>query len=68
MRIRSFAFAAASALTLAAIGLAGDTPKPAPHPHFDDGGTLAWSTKVADAQAAARASGKLILIEYGRED
>ena len=68
MNIRSSAFAAAGALALASFGLAGDAPKPAPHPHFDDGGTLAWSTKVADAQAAAKASGKLIFIEYGREN
>jgi hypothetical protein len=68
LHIRSFASAAVAALALAAVGLAGDAAKPAPHPHFDDGGTLSWSTKVADAQAAAKASGKLILIEYGRED
>jgi hypothetical protein len=37
------------------------------HPHFDDGGTLAWSTKLADAKAAAAKADKLIFIEYGRE-
>jgi hypothetical protein len=50
----------------AAIGVAADPPKSS-HPHFDDKGTLAWTSKLADAQAAAKASGKLIFIEYGRE-
>ena len=36
------------------------------HPYFDDGGTLLWSTSLSDAQAAARASDRLIFIEYGR--
>lgn len=36
------------------------------HPYFDDGGTLSWSTDLASAQAAARESGRLILVEYGR--
>jgi hypothetical protein len=44
---------------------AGD--KPHPHPHFDDGGTLRWFTKFADAQSVAKKEGKLILIEYGRQ-
>jgi len=37
------------------------------HPHFDDGGTLSWYTKLAEAQTAARKQGKLVFIEYGRE-
>ena len=37
------------------------------HPHFDDKGTLAWHTKLADAKAAAAKADKLIFIEYGRE-
>lgn len=37
------------------------------HPHFNDSGTLNWHTSLADAQAAARAEGKLIFIEFGRE-
>jgi hypothetical protein len=63
MRHAAAAFAVA---VLAAVGVAADAPK-AKHPHFDDGGTLSWSTKLADAQAAAKASDKLIFIEYGRE-
>jgi hypothetical protein len=38
-----------------------------PHPHFDDHGTLSWHTSFAAAQAQARADGKLIFIEFGRE-
>jgi hypothetical protein len=57
--------AASVLVALAGIVLAGDAPKR--HPHFEDKGTLSWSTKLADAQAAARSAGKLILIEYGRE-
>lgn len=37
------------------------------HPHFDDRGTLDWSTSFDDAKEAARRDGKLILIEFGRE-
>jgi len=40
---------------------------PRPHPHFDDRGTLDWHTRFADALAAARSEGKLVLIEMGRE-
>ena len=39
----------------------------APHPHFDDGGTLHWYTRWEDAAAAARAEGKLVFVEMGRE-
>lgn len=38
-----------------------------PHPHFDDGGTLHWYTSWDEAVAAARAEGKRIFIEFGRE-
>ncbi len=38
-----------------------------PHPHFDDRGTLDWHTRFDDALAAARAQGKLVFIEMGRE-
>ena len=38
-----------------------------PHPHFDDHGTLDWKTSWGDAFAAARAEGKGIFIEFGRE-
>lgn len=37
------------------------------HPHFADGGVIRWYTKLADAQAVAKKEGKLIFIEYGRE-
>ena len=40
---------------------------PTAHPHFDDRGTLDWHTRLEDALAAARASGKHVLIEFGRE-
>ncbi len=50
-----------AAALLAAAPLAGS------HPHFNDGGTLPWSEKLADAQKAAAKSGKLIFVEYGRK-
>jgi hypothetical protein len=52
-------------LALAVPASAGDSVQ-GKHPHFDDGGALSWSTKLADAQAAAKKAGKLIFIEYGR--
>ena len=64
MNIRKFALAAGAASALAAVSLAG---APGAHPHFDDKGTLAWSTKVADAQVAAKNADRLIFIEFGRE-
>jgi hypothetical protein len=63
VKVRSLAVSALLAVT--ALAFAADAPKR--HPHFDDQGTLSWSTKLSDAQAAARASGKLIFIEFGRE-
>jgi hypothetical protein len=42
-------------------------PAPRPHPHFDDRGTLDWHTRWAEALAAARAAGKHVFIEMGRE-
>jgi hypothetical protein len=36
------------------------------HPHFDDGGALAWHTKLAAAKAAAKKAEKLVFVEYGR--
>jgi hypothetical protein len=38
-----------------------------PHPHFDDKGTLDWHTRFEDALAAARAGGKTVFVEFGRE-
>lgn len=37
------------------------------HPHFDDGGAHAWETEFEAAIARARAEGKLVFIEMGRE-
>ena len=38
-----------------------------PHPLYNDQGSLDWSSKLADAQKAAKKARKLIFIEYGRE-
>jgi hypothetical protein len=43
------------------------TPQKRKHPHFDDRGTLDWHASFAEAQAAARASGRRLFIELGRE-
>lgn len=51
------------AMAFAGAAAAGDKP----HPHFNDGGTLRWYTKLADAEAAAKKEGKFVFIEYGRE-
>lgn len=61
-----------SLVLLVAAAAVGQTtpPSAAPastHPYFNDRGALPWSASLEDAQAAARASGKLILIEFGRE-
>jgi thioredoxin-related protein len=37
------------------------------HPHFDDRGTLSWHTSWKEAQAEARAEGRMIFVELGRE-
>ncbi len=66
MSLRSLALSVCAAALLVSVGFAADPPRKA-HPHFNDGGTLSWSTKLADAQAAAKAGDRLILIEYGRE-
>ena len=36
------------------------------HPHFDDRGTLRWTTRWHEAQRAAREGEKLVLVELGR--
>ena len=36
------------------------------HPHFNDQGAVQWHTHLAEALAAAQATGKHIFIEYGR--
>jgi hypothetical protein len=35
------------------------------HPHFD-GDAVFWHTRLADALVAARATGKLVFVEFGR--
>jgi hypothetical protein len=37
------------------------------HPHFDDGGTLVWHTKLSAAKEAAAREDRVILVEYGRK-
>ncbi|MCB9914909.1 MAG: thioredoxin family protein [Planctomycetes bacterium] len=37
------------------------------HPYFDDRGILDWHTSLEDAKAQARAEGKRLFIEFGRE-
>jgi hypothetical protein len=39
---------------------------PQGHPHFNDGGTLAWHQTLAAAKTAAKAADRVILVEYGR--
>ncbi|MFY9344354.1 MAG: hypothetical protein WAT39_17815 [Planctomycetota bacterium] len=48
-----------------ATSLAGPAPAQK-HPHFDDGGALAWQTTFAAAKAAAKKADKLIFVEFGR--
>lgn len=40
---------------------------PRPHPHFDDQGTLDWHATLDEALERARADGKLVFIDIGRE-
>ena len=37
------------------------------HPHFNDGGTLDWHTTLDGALAAAKADGRMVFVEMGRE-
>jgi hypothetical protein len=37
------------------------------HPHFDDRGTLDWTTSYAEALGTAKKDGKRLFIEIGRE-
>ena len=58
-----------AAVFTALVAVVGASPSPASaatHPHFDDRGTLVWYRTLPEAQAAARASGKLIFVESGR--
>jgi hypothetical protein len=55
-----------AALAALALPAAAEKPALSPHPHFNDQGTLNWTTALADAQAAARKGGRAIFVEYGR--
>ena len=59
--------AVAAGLLLASGSAVAEGNKAGKHPHFADGGVLPWSTSFAAAKKAAKKSGKLILVEYGRE-
>jgi thioredoxin-related protein len=37
------------------------------HPHFDDGGAVAWQTDLGEALRSAARENKLLFVEYGRE-
>ena len=56
-----------AAVLMAGVASAKGEQKTKAHPHFNDGGTLRWYTKLADAQKVAKKEGKLIFIEYGRK-
>ena len=67
MKLSLLAATAATLLTLLACATPEAHAGPSgSHPYFADSGTLAWSTDLAEAQAAARSTGKLVFIEYGR--
>ncbi len=62
-RARGLLFGALALLLLPAVPRAAAA---GPHPHYNDGGTLDWYTRIEDAQAAARASNRLVFIDSGR--
>jgi len=65
-----FAVITAGAIALGAPSAshaADDTPAPTAHPRYDDGGTLDWRTKWADAAQIAKERRRLIFVEWGRE-
>jgi hypothetical protein len=57
---------AASALALAVAAWLPAPAAAAPHPLFDDQGTLDWYPNLDAARAAAEAQGKLIFLDSGR--
>ena len=63
-RARAIVFAA----LVTVVGAAPSPASAATHPHFDDRGTLVWYRTLPEAEAAARASGKLIFMESGRRE
>jgi len=58
-----------AAFTLGAppVHAADDAVSPTAHPLYDDGGTLDWRTKWADAAQIAKERRRLIFVEWGRE-
>lgn len=61
------AFVAALLITsLGSTAASSDPPRTSSHPLFNDGGTLSWSTDLAEAQKAAREKDRLIFVECGR--
>jgi hypothetical protein len=68
-RFASLVTVAVSSLVLCAMVPAASEAGPAgSHPYFDDHGTLSWSTSLDAAVASARATDRLVFIEYGRRD
>jgi hypothetical protein len=65
LRLRRLGFAVAVACGTFAVGERAHAA-PGRHLHFNDRGTLVWYTSLDEAQAVARASGKLIFIDSGR--
>jgi hypothetical protein len=66
-RIVAGALLGALALAFTPGGVRAAPESPRPHPLYDDGGTLDWSKKLAEAQKVAKERRRLIFIEYGRE-
>ncbi|HEX5052157.1 MAG TPA: hypothetical protein VFZ65_10315 [Planctomycetota bacterium] len=52
-------------VAIAALLAFGGSAQAQRHPHFDDHGTLAWHTKLANCQQAARQADKIIFVEVG---
>jgi len=42
-------------------------PSSSSHPHFNDRGAVRWHTRLADAVAEAKSTGKHIFVEFGRQ-
>jgi hypothetical protein len=66
MPSRTSAVLALAAILLATAGARRADADGGAHPYFDDHGTLAWYRSLPQAQRAARAEGKVVLIECGR--
>lgn len=64
--VTTLAIALAGAWGLFAAPLRAEPPARRAHPLYDDGGTLDWSTRLAEAREVAKKERRLILIEWGR--